>query len=443
MKRKQRMHLRGQRGQAFADQIRGVQPERILCVSIDVSKDFHVVLLHNGLGEIVTPGFEIDIFRSGFSQYCKAVDDAITTLQAQVVLVGMEPTGHYYENLARHIHSTGQQVTMINSFAVKENRRQHMMAHEKNDAIDEAAIGDLLRRGEGSPYRPLSGVYLHLRQLERARLAELKVQTMYKNRIVGHLDRIFPGLVLTKPAAQGRYKPLFTGDFWKRQTLQNLIRICPDPRTLAGMSTAALCKVFHEQGCRMGPVSAQRIITYAQQVLCPDPELAAIRQQILAADLQTLDVISARLDDYSEQLQQLVVQTPYQVLCPVKGLTPVRVASLAAAIGDPHYYAHAGQIFRRSGLVSGRHDSGARQRQGRGKPITKSGDVYLRRALNDALNGLLVHQPVLGAYYNRLKLTKPTGVARVATMRKATGILWATVRDQRADTLVCQGDIMT
>ena len=65
MKRKQRMHLRGQRGQAFADQIRGVQPERILCVSIDVSKDFHVVLLHNGLGEIVTPSFEIDIFRSG------------------------------------------------------------------------------------------------------------------------------------------------------------------------------------------------------------------------------------------------------------------------------------------------------------------------------------------------------------------------------------------
>ena len=65
MKRKQRMHLRGQRGQAFADQIRGVQPERILCVSIDVSKDFHVVLLHNGLGEIVTPSFEIDSFVLG------------------------------------------------------------------------------------------------------------------------------------------------------------------------------------------------------------------------------------------------------------------------------------------------------------------------------------------------------------------------------------------
>ena len=29
-------------------------------------------------------------------------------LRRQVVLVGMEPTGHYYENLARHVKETGQ-----------------------------------------------------------------------------------------------------------------------------------------------------------------------------------------------------------------------------------------------------------------------------------------------------------------------------------------------
>jgi len=46
----------------------------------------------------------------------------------------------------------------------------------------------------------------------------------------------------------------------------------------------------------------------------------------------------------------------------------------------------------------------------------------------------------LCAYYHRLKQTKPVGVARVATIRRATGILWATVRDQRADTLVLRGD---
>ncbi len=443
MKRKRRTHLRGQRGQAFADQIRGIVPEKILCVSIDVSKDFHVVLLHNGLGEIVTPSFEIDIFRSGFEQFCQAVDEAVAGAKAQVVLVGMEPTGHYYENLARHVQEMGQKVTIINSFAVKENRRQQMMAHEKDDDIDAAAVGDLLRRGEGSPFQPPRGVYLQLRQLDRARMGEVKVQTMYKNRIIGHLDRIFPGLILTKAAAKKRYKPLFATDFWQCQTLQGLVRICPDPRELAAMSPSALRAAFHEHGGRMGAVTAQRIIAYAGKVLWPEPEVVAIRRQLLATDLRALDEVSTRIANYSQQLQPLLAQTPYQFLTQVKGLTPLRVASLAAAIGNPDNYSHAGQVFRRSGLVSGRNDSGARQRQGKGNSVIKTGDVYLRRALNDMLNGLILHQPLLRSYYHRLKQTKPVGVARVATIRRLNGILWATVRDQRADTLVLRGDHMT
>jgi len=443
MTRKRRTHLRGKRGQAFADLIRGVVPEQILCVSIDISKDFHYVLLHNGLGEIVTPGFEMDIFRTGFQQLCQVVDRAVARCQAQVVLVGMEPTGHYYENLARHLQASQQAVTIINSYAVKENRRQQMMAHEKDDEIDASAIGDLLRRGEGSPFRPPSGVYLQLQQLERARIGELKVQTMYKNRIIGHLDRIFPGLILTKKAAKERYTPLFATPFWKCQTLQALVRICPDPRQLAAMSPATLRALFHQHQCRMGPLTAQRIIAYAIKVLWPDPEVVAVRRQLLATDLRTLEAVASRITGYHEQLQKLLAQTPYQFLTQLKGMTPARAASLAATIGDPSNYSFAGQVFRRSGLVSGRDDSGIRQRQGKGKSVTKAGDVYLRCALNDMLNGLILHQPLLRSYYHRLKQTKPIGVARVATIRRAVGILWATVRDQRADTLLLRGDIMT
>ena len=63
MSKKRFSHLRGERGQAFADLIRGIPLEQILCVSLDISKYFHVVMLHNALGEIVTPTFEIDIFQ--------------------------------------------------------------------------------------------------------------------------------------------------------------------------------------------------------------------------------------------------------------------------------------------------------------------------------------------------------------------------------------------
>ena len=269
MSKKRTAHLRGARGQAFADLTRGIASERILCVSLDVSKYFHVVMIHNGLGEIVTPTFEIDIFQSGYDQLCQAIDQAKSRTNAQLVLIGMEPTSHYFENLARRLLQRTQPVTLINSFAVKQNREQQLMRREKTDEIDVAAIGDLLRRGEGTPFRPPTGIYLQLQQLDRVRLGKVKIQAMLKNQILGHLDRIFPGLVILGDEAKERYTPLFDVDFWTCQTLQHLIRVCPNPHQLARMLSAQLVQVFHAHQYRLGPAVAAKLIAYAKKCSCP------------------------------------------------------------------------------------------------------------------------------------------------------------------------------
>ncbi len=436
MSRKDKTHIRGERGQAFADKIRGLNLEQILCVSLDISKYFQVVMIHNALGEIVTPTFEIDIFKTGFEQLCQAIDEAIDRTQAQLVLVGLEPTGHYFENLARHLDQRPQPVTLINSYAVSQNRKQQMMRREKDDPIDVAAIGDLLRRGEGSAYQPLQGIYLELQQLDRVRQGKVKMRTMLKNQIIGHLDRIFPGLVIIGDGARERYTPMFATDFWECQTMQHLIRVCPDPRQLVAMSVTDLITAFHAHNFKMGPKTATKIITYTQNVLLPDPEVIAIRSELLHHDLILLDAVAERVVVMEERLVDLVTQTPYQIWTKLKGLSHIQVARLAASIGDPDHYTHAKQIFRRSGLVSGRNDSGIRQNKGKGNKIVKTGDVHLRRALLDAIRTFMLHQPVLFSYYSKLKLTKPDLVARVATARRANGILWATLRDQHSTTLL-------
>jgi transposase len=439
MSRKKHTHLRGERGQAFADKMRGIPVEQILCVSLDIHKYFHVVMMHNALGEIVTAPFEIDIFQAGFDRLCQAIDAAVARTNAQVVLVGMEPTGHYFENLARHLHHdrrSPRPVTLINSFAVSRNRDQQMMQREKDDDIDVAAIGDLLRRGEGTPFQPIHGIYLEMQHLARVRLSKVKMQTALKNQILGHLDRIFPGLVIQGKVARERYEPLFVADFWSCQTLQHLIRVCPDPRQLATMAAEDLRTAFHARGFALGAKTAAKIITYAQKALLPDPEVITIRCELLARDLALLAEIERRIAELEDRLHALLQQTPYWVWTQVRGLSVTQVASLAAAIGDPNHYTYAAQVFRRSGLVSGRNDSGTRRHKGKGKRVVKTGDVYLRRALMMAIMSLIRHQPVLQDYFNELHRTKHAGVARVATARRAMGILWAMQRDQHSRTLV-------
>jgi transposase len=440
MSKKRSTHLRGERGQAFAELTRGVAPEQIMCVSLDISKYFHVAMIHNGLGEIVIQPFDVDIYQSGFDQLCQAIAQARARTQAQVVLVGMEPTSHYFENLARHLIEHSQPVKLINSFSVKQNREQQLMRREKSDQIDVAAIGDLLRRGEGTPYQPATGIYLQLQQLDRVRLGKVKIAGILKNQIIGHLDRIFPGLVLMDESAKERYTPLFSVDFWKCQTLQDLIRICPNPNELVKCSPKQLVQVFHDQQCRLGPATAAKIIAQAHKTLLPDPELAAIRCELLQHDLTLLEAVQTRITLLEQRLTALVAQTPCQVWIKLKGLSEVQVASLAAAIGDPTHYTEAAQVFRRSGLVSGRNDSGNRQHKGKGNHILKTGDVYLRRALMSATATLILHQPSLARFSRKLQITKPAGVARVATARKTIGILWAVLRDQSSNTLItCKG----
>jgi transposase len=436
MSRKKRTHLRGKRGQAFANKIRGIPAERILCVSIDIHKYFHVVMLHNALGEIVTPTFEIDIFRTGFEQLCQVIKDASQRIGAQVVLTGMEPTSHYFENLARYLQDGPYPVTLINSFAVKENRDQQMMHYEKDDEIDAAAIGDLLQRGQGSPYRPARGIYLEMQQLDRVRIGKIKIRTMLKNQIIAHLDRIFPGLVIVADAGKARYTPMFATDFWLCRTLQRLIRVCPDPRQLAAMSTQELIDAFHAQDYALGPDTANKIITYARKMLLPDPKLIATRSELLTHDIALLDTVQCHITQLEERLCALLAKTPYQIWSRLKGFSVTQVASLAAAIGDPANYEVAKQVFRRSGLVCGRNDSGTRKRKGKGKHVSKAGDVYIRRNLMNGVSTLLLHQPALNHYYHKLKRTKHDGVARVATARRAMGILWAIQRDQFSQTLV-------
>lgn len=257
-----------------------------------------------------------------------------------------------------------------------------------------------------------------------------------------HLDRIFPGLVIIGPEAKKRYTPLFATEFWTCQTLQHLIRVCPDPRQLAAMSIDDLISAFHAHNYAMGPKTAAKIITYAQKVLQPNEQVIAIRTELLHHDLILLQAVEQRIAIMQERLVDLVAQTPYHIWTKLKGFSDVQVAHLAAAIGDPSHYTHAKKVFRRSGLVSGRNDSGVHQKQGKGNRVLKTGDVYLRRALLSAISTFLLHQPVLFAYYTKLKLTKPDPVARIATARRANGMLWATLRDQHSTTLVYKRGVL-
>jgi transposase len=428
---KHKKHIQGRRGEAFVKLVRDVPRDRIGCVSIDVHKYYHQVMIHNDYGEILVPSFRIDIFQSGFDRLCEGIDEAVAEHGIQVLFVGMEPTGHYYENLARHLDRRYPHLRLVNSYAVKENRKQSMLRTEKTDDIDLGAIGDLVLRNQCFPYQPLSEEHLCLQHWVRFREAKVKTRTAMRNQVIGHLDRIFPGLARPNHRPEWGGLPMLFANLWQCKTAQHLIRLCPDPRRLAAMEEADLCELFHTHNGRMGQAMARRIIQFARQVLLPDEKVIAARLPLLRIDLDLLGAVDQAIVEADEQIAHYLAQTKGQILTHIKGIGTQRAAAYVAGIGNPAHYEHAGQTFRRSGLVSGRNDSGLRQRQGKDQRVTKVGDPHLRRALVEMTRGLCHWQPYFGAYREGLeKRGKHHGVATVATARKVNGVLFALMRDQ-------------
>lgn len=423
-------HVQGPRGEAFVKLIRGVPLDHILAVSIDVHKDYHLAGIHNGYGDIVVHSFRVDIFRSGFEKLCAAIDNATEMTEAEVVFIAMEPTGHYFENLARHLLKRYPLVRLVNSYSVKQNRNQKMLQYEKTDEIDRCAIGDLVLRNDCFPFRPLTDDHLCLQNWVRLHEAKVKARTALRNQVIGHLDRIFPGLVRPRGAKTAERPRLFSR-FWDNEMAQSLIRLCPDPRRLAAMQPAELIDLFHAHHYRMGPVGAKRIIHFAHRVLLPDPQFIAARLPLLALDLELLDDLDRAIALVEEHIAHYLSRTKGQVLTHIKGIGTLRAASYVAGIGNPDHYENARQTFRRSGLVSGRNDSGTHQRGGEDRRVTKVGDTHLRRALVQIAHGLSQWQPYFDDYRASLEARgKHKGVAIVATARKINGVLFALMRDQ-------------
>lgn len=427
---KHKRHVQSRRGEEYVQLIRDVPRDKIVCVSIDVHKYFHKVMIHNSYGEILTPSFRIDVFAAGFERLCREIDRAVAASACQVLFIGMEPTGHYFENLAYHLRKRYPHVRLVNSYAVKHNRAQKMLQKQKNEETDLTAIGDLVLRNESFEYAPPTGVYLELQYWVRYRKADIKTRTTYRNRVIVHLDHIFPGLVRRNKAACKDQPQLFPS-FWTSQTAQRLIRLCPNPHVLVSMSVAQLIQLYHDHGWAMGHKRAQRILDFAHLVLLPNPQDVAIRLIFLEKDLLLLDQIEARIAQADVEIERCLRQTVGMVLTLIKGINIQHAAAYVAGIGDPTRYQNARQTFKRSGLVSGRNDSGAHQRDGEGQGITRVGDPHLRNALVQLTRSLLLWQPYFDIYCRKLKNRgKHHNVALVATARKVNGVLFALMRDQ-------------
>jgi transposase len=393
-------------------------------VAIDASKFFHRILLADCSGKVLRQPFSIDIYRQGFQKLIDAVLEVQKEIDGKLILVGIESTGHYHENLVRKLRQrVFCEVLLINPFSTNEMRNLNLN-YVKTDDCDLDAIAELVILCKATPANLPEGVYLQLRELARWRRGKVDARASLKQQIHGHMDRIWPGIVNYHEKHKG-----ISQDFWCK-TVRFLVEQCLGPQQVLELGVDGLRRLAEEaQGPRIGRKMAQRIIDHAQASLCPDPETIEVRRRLLLFDVSQLKVMEDAIAEAEAEMERLLAQCPGRFLLSIPGVGVITAAEIAGELGPPEAYVNSSAAGKLAGLNPGTYQTGV-QESGRNK-ITKFGRPTLRRTAVDAARRLLKYSYFSRFYDRLLARAKHKNAALCAVARKFLSICLALMRDQK------------
>lgn len=157
--------------------------EKTLIVEIDVGSEKHYARAFNYRG--VEYG-KLLIFNNDsegilqLAQWVKAIKEKYGFTD---VTAGMEPTGHYWLNLAECIKRSEMRIVLVNPHHVKKSKELDDNNPSKTDRKDPKTISILVKDGRYmEPYIP-EGIYKELRTAMDTRWHIMKELTAIKNRI--------------------------------------------------------------------------------------------------------------------------------------------------------------------------------------------------------------------------------------------------------------------
>src|SRR6185437_2562019 len=110
------------------------------------------------------------------------------------VIVGMEPTGHYWKNISEWLKERKIEVVTVNPHLVKRNKENRDNTQSKSDKKDALVIADMVKNGYYSFISPSSESFEKLRVLISNRDVIVKRLVSSANQIHRWVDIVFPEL---------------------------------------------------------------------------------------------------------------------------------------------------------------------------------------------------------------------------------------------------------
>ena len=361
--------------------------ENTLIIGVDIASEIQYARCfdYRGIELGKTLKFNNDI--DGFQEFSTWSREIQSKNNKNTVMVGMEPTGHYWFNLAQHLKDHSIKVVLVNPYHVNRSKELDDNNPTKNDRKDPKTIAMLVKDGRYiEPYIP-EGIYKELRTTMDTRWQIVKQLNSIRNRVKRWLSIYFP-----------EFNSVF-GD-WEGKAAQIVLKEFATPTKVLSLNENGIVGRWKQEKLRaVGHKRAKALVEAAKTSV-------GVREGLLAAEndleilLETYDLQMRHYDKTMALAETLALQIPgMDEILKIKGVGLVTAAGFMAEVGDMSRFEHPRQIQKLAGLNLKETSSGKHK----GKTsISKRGRKRLRSLLYQGIMPLVAKNPEfreLHAYY--------------------------------------------
>ena len=397
-----------------------------LIVGVDIAKAVQWARFVDYRGLEIGKALRFQNDKTGFENILASIKAICNLKSMDAVILGLEPTGHYWKTLANYLMMYGVTVVMVNPYHTKKAKELDDNSPTKNDKKDALTIAKLVRDGRYyETYMP-QDVFAELRVLSTARISVTKRRNALQNTIIAVLDEYFPEIVT-----------VFKNPLKGKASLQ-ILKSCPFPALILKMDVKEIVdEIKLAVKGTVGQKKAQQLFDAAKNSIGANYGIISAKLKIRLM-IEELELLTSQLERLEVEMEKALEDTGFrEIILSVPGIGVVTAATFLGEVGDPNRFENPRQISRMAGYNLVEDSSGKNKS---GTIISKRGRKNLRSVLYQIALSMVSANDEMKALYAYLK-TRPNNPlkkkqALVVIAKKAITIIYNLIKKKskyRAD----------
>lgn len=351
----------------------------MIFVGIDIAKLNHFASAISSDGEIVLEPFEFKNDGDGF----QLLTSKLSSFLQDSIIIGLESTAHYGDNLVRYLVGSKFNVCVINPLQTSSMRKNNIRK-TKTDKVDTYIIAKTLLMQKSYSFITFYDLDLmDLKTLGRFRQKTIKQRTRLKIQLTSYVDQVFPEL------------QYFFKSGLHQKAVYALLKEAPTAKAVASMHLTHLSHLLEVASHGyFKKEQAKELRVLAQKSVGASDNALSIQVTHTIGQIELLD---SQLEKVEFEMTE-IMKFHNPVIMTIPGIGYVNGGIILGEIGNIHRFSKPNKLLAFAGLDPSVYQSGNFKAQH--TRMSKRGSCVLRYALVNAAHNVVKNNATFKTYYD-------------------------------------------